>query len=226
MAEHSVSFDSRSSYRSTLDVLHRAVTVRGWPRRVDAGSRVVHVVTVRRRSAAAVVHLRASDLYVIGFRTSAGASYCFSDAVGSFNPGAVAPLALASGYTGNVRSDLAILCDPYDKRPWGASDIDRAFQTLGGYRGRGTDELHMPLGIMAFCISEALRFKLIFHAVQSVLAERSSAASNLRFGQFRSLFSGGWKDLSGGKHDTRILHDQLTELRTLHVPIPPPTSGG
>jgi len=149
------------SYSQDMRALARAVTdvPAATGQRVQrAGSTTMVDVNVHNGAEQVTILLREGGLYVKGFRNDQGTDYFFKEPEAAGNQ-----LKFSCSYVGNY--SIGIFTDP-DHRDTKATrsrnDLDRAVRDLAAFRGGNDLHLKIPLALMAFSISESIRFSTVF----------------------------------------------------------------
>lgn len=160
-------------------------------RTVRHGSHAVHKVLVKCDDHKVTLVLQESDLYMLGFINSHG-TFRFSD-----HPGGEGSTLLPIGSSYTKPLCISILRGgDVQYRVLKRADIISAIITLSGYTA-GTDVkelMKISLGIMAYMISEALRFKNMFQKMSFVL----KSGGGFTFAEFAEYVK-NWQSISNGQ---------------------------
>lgn len=183
------------SYRQDLRVLANGLTDPnpgglGAPRIQRIASTAVAEVELTAGGSKIVVTIEESGLYVKGFRNEHGSFWFKGTNNGSselrFNCSYSDPDGIAI-FSGSANADAR-------RNRHSRATIEGAVAELAAFRGGNDLRLKVPMGLLAFVLSEAVRFTYVYYKVGEV--SRSNDAF-FTFAQYQ-VYLQNWKDMSHG----------------------------
>ncbi len=193
MANFTIELDKYSGMMKAL--IGRITALDGQKRVVNADSSATHDVTLSFDGGLAdgkvTLVLKESNLYILGFKNSAGTEYRFKD----FPMSGAQTLAIGSHYTkanciSILRDESASIATSQRSR----QSIEQAIRVLASYQGGSVlDTEKAAFGMMTFVLSESIRFKTLYQKMCRVMND----GETFSFGSFKPYVC-YWEDLSAG----------------------------
>lgn len=206
MAHFTVSFKKPGDYKKNMEVLRAGVAAKQGGIFRLAGGATVHQVTIQGKSGSApVLMLRASDLYIIGFRNAQGSFYFKDDSPG----GDATELLIGCSYT--KAKCIGVLRDLGHKDATGkraAADLQAAIDWMDAHDGAAVNDAgRVNLGLIVYAVSEALRFNNIFQRIQDILGSNKG----FTFAEFAD-FVLNWEKGSQGKRGDKLKDMNVSDI--------------
>ncbi|SFG17918.1 Ribosome inactivating protein [Novosphingobium sp. CF614] len=184
------------NYAADMRVLANGVTddnagLSSAPRRRRAGSTDTADIQVFFGTRSIVATIRESDLYVIGFRNAEGRPFFFKGMNGGSQE-----LRFNCSYTDSDGMALFMQGPSKDARtPHNRQSIVKALGMLADFRGGKDVHLIVGMALLAFMVSEAIRFTYIHHQVRITCSDDAMTFALADY----EIYMKNWAALSKGE---------------------------